>query len=283
MSKLTASDHPDHIDRLILLPDAHDPAQTRSTPHPIDSPGLALNWLPRACPQRTAPHNASTRYQLRRHKMRQTFKLSPPRSSASRATMLASATGTTMSAIGTTMLAISITLSMSACQQPSASGVRFTKQAVRGVAYDSVFSAARDAMRERFDIASENQNTGVIVARPKGAELPPDPTRPFSDKFNVKHQGRRTAEFRLRQSEEGVVLSCRVMLQRYNTSAVRAFELDRTTDDQPSATPAQRDAGSTPEQNAIWVNVHRDRDMERQILASTRELLNRNSSPKQLP
>jgi hypothetical protein len=167
-------------------------------------------------------------------------------------------------------------LLLGCAQGGSASEARFLKQTLAADQdFDTVFDAARMAMRERFVIGFDDAATGVIQARPESAELPSDPTRPLSSGFNVPPRGRRVAEIQVRRGSGGVDLLCRVILQRYDTTAVRAHQLERMSDDQPGATPAERDAGTTAEQNAVWADVERDRDAERQILASIREILDR--------
>lgn len=59
---------------------------------------------------------------------------------------------------------------------------------------------------------------------------------------------------------------CRAELQRQSTEARRIIALDTAMEDQPGATPLQREGASTVQQTTVWDTIGRDRALEREII-----------------
>lgn len=155
-------------------------------------------------------------------------------------------------------------------QQPPS--VVFQRQRFDGVSYRSAFDAAERALGERFAIEARDPAAGILRARPVPETLDPSGRR-ISDRVGHPGAGRRLAELRVQQEGSYVDVYCRVLIQELETERFRMAERQRGVYDQPTDTPADTEAGTTPEQNAVWVNRSRDRDMERQILRSVEEFV----------
>ena len=155
-------------------------------------------------------------------------------------------------------------------QQPPS--VVFQRQRLDGVSYRSVFDAAEQALRERFAIETRDPGAGILRARPVPETLDTSGRR-ISDRVGAPKSGRRVAEIRVQQEDSHVDVYCRVLIQGLETERFRMAERQRGVYDQPTDTPADTEAGTTPEQNAVWVNRSRDRDMERQILRSIEQFV----------
>lgn len=59
---------------------------------------------------------------------------------------------------------------------------------------------------------------------------------------------------------------CRAELQRQSTEARRIIALDTAIDDQPGATPLEREGASTVQQTTVWDTIGRDRTLEREVI-----------------
>ena len=157
------------------------------------------------------------------------------------------------------------------CTAPARRGAAFQRQRLAGVEYRRAFDAASEALREHFRIARSDYENGIVRAVPSLTSGRGDGTHVLSDSLSAPQQARRVAEVRVRARGPDVEVSCKVLLQRNDAAAARMLSLERNGYDQPTGTPADRDAGSTSEQNAVWSKGTRDRAMERLILASIRE------------
>ncbi len=76
---------------------------------------------------------------------------------------------------------------------------------------------------------------------------------------------------RIEQGEDGVTAYCKVLIQEQVSEAYRWREGDLRSDESPSATPIDREAGSTRGQNTVWKTIRRDKAQERQILNAVTE------------
>jgi hypothetical protein len=79
-------------------------------------------------------------------------------------------------------------------------------------------------------------------------------------------QDRRVALVHLRSTNGGYRVYCRVEVQREATQTFRLLSIEQTRTDVPSATPIEREAATTTEQNIVWKTVRRDFAAERAIL-----------------
>lgn len=79
---------------------------------------------------------------------------------------------------------------------------------------------------------------------------------------------RRVAVVRVDREQETDVtrVFCRVEVQRQTTQSLRMLSMDQRPSDVPNATPIEREAATTSEQNTVWQTVRRDVAAERAIL-----------------
>lgn len=158
-----------------------------------------------------------------------------------------------------------------ACNLRTPSPVVFQRQRLHNVSYREAFEAAEQALGEYFLIANRDVRSGVIRAVPSPAAQPIPGARIISNTLKTPRHARRIAQVHLRTDGPYVDIFCRVQLQELETAKFRAMERERGAYDQPADTPADAEAGTTPEQNAVWVNRSRDRALERRILAAISE------------
>ena len=158
-----------------------------------------------------------------------------------------------------------------ACNPRNPNPVVFQRQRLRNVSYRNAFDAAEQALAEHFLIAHRDLQAGVIRAAPSPIAQAAPGTRIISDTLRNSRHVRRAAQVRLRADGPYVDVYCRVQLQELETARFRVMERERGVYDQPTDTPADAEAGTTPEQNAVWVNRSRDHALERRILAAIHE------------
>lgn len=157
------------------------------------------------------------------------------------------------------------------CTAPARQDTTFQRQRLAGVEYSRAFDAAGEALREQFRIARSDYENGIVSAVPAMTSGRGDGGHVLSDSLSAPQESRRVAEVRVRAHGPDVEVSCRVLVQRNDAAAARMLSLERRGYDQPTETPAERDAGTTSAQNAVWTKGTRDRAAERVILASIRE------------
>jgi hypothetical protein len=164
------------------------------------------------------------------------------------------------------------------CQPFESPDVVYQRQRLVNVSYQAAFEAAERALGERFGIARSDSGTGVLDSRPREAQAESAGTRIISDALGTGRQGRRIADMRVVRDGAFVDVFCRVRVQELETEQFRVLERQRGAYDQPSGTPAEREAGTTTEQNAVWVTRSRDREMERSILEAVAEWVGRSKN-----
>lgn len=170
------------------------------------------------------------------------------------------------------VLAVCIVAILTGCTQIETSPVLFQRHRFETVGYDDVFRAAERAVSERFRVELADTETGVIRAVPASIHLDPTGTRVLSKALGSSTEGRELVEVLVQRKGSSVEILCRVLRQELETERFRVMDRERGVDDQATDTPAARYAGTTPEQNAVWVTRSRDREMERSLLASIREI-----------
>ncbi len=159
------------------------------------------------------------------------------------------------------------------CNAPAVNARFGQRQRLTGVSYAVAFDAARRALAERFHITDSDPEGGTIRAEQQNIRVDADRTGLLGDALGTPRPARRVAQVFLRRTEDAVELHCRVIVQENQADAVRLLTREHRAYDRPYDTPADRDAGTTRQQNAVWRDLNRDRSMERQILASVRELI----------
>ncbi|MFH1417507.1 MAG: hypothetical protein ABII12_04375 [Planctomycetota bacterium] len=137
----------------------------------------------------------------------------------------------------------------------------------RPAAYD----AGIYAMRQWFRLEETDPERGLIQGAPAEYEQKGGTGRIRDAAIGYKNRMRRTAVMFVKPDAEGCVVSCRVGVQRLDTSDHRVFRDNQRFNDLPNETPIDHDAGIRPSQDQVWTEMPRDREMERQILAIVRE------------
>jgi hypothetical protein len=141
-----------------------------------------------------------------------------------------------------------------------------------GASEAAVFDAAAQALGEHFTVRRYDRATGILEAVPKETVAAGHSGR-LGDVVAVPRRERRVAEMRVESAGAVVKVFCKVLVQEYDTQAHQMFNREHTLDDLPTDTPAERDAATTTEQNAVWRTQRRDRGLETQILRAVREQL----------
>ena len=137
---------------------------------------------------------------------------------------------------------------------------RYRTQPLGQVPYSAAFEAGKDAMASRFQIASADDATVKIVARPKAVET-------GRDRLLGTTPARKVAQMRIREKGGQVYADVLVAIQRQDAPAMRAFRPVTPDTERPTQGPAQETAMLSPEQNMAWENSGRDAAAEREILA----------------
>ncbi len=134
------------------------------------------------------------------------------------------------------------------------------------------FDAAEQALQERFKIEVREPGRGylktaaVLTSAPRKATV-------LDSKLRSKRAVRKSVEIRIEPEGDGVVVGCRASIEENQSGAHRMYQRSHTISDIPSDTPAERGAASTPEQDAVWKTVGRDKALERQIYRAITEIL----------
>ena len=129
-----------------------------------------------------------------------------------------------------------------------------------------MFAAAQQALADiGYRIDRADRESGVITTEPTVANLDTEMAGGRA-MLSSSGRGRRIVEVRLVEGPTGANVHCRVAIQLLTTEAHRMFRHEAVGADIPSETAIDLEAASTPEQNAVWKTVGRDKPAERQIL-----------------
>lgn len=165
-----------------------------------------------------------------------------------------------------------MTAALAGCASPRPSAVNYNAITMSGATEDAVLDAAEGALAEHFQLARRDAGTRTITTLPTESTVTGKGER-IGDVIGATRRERRTAEVRVEPAGPTVKVFCKVLVQEYDTDAHQVFSRDLASDDRPGDTPAQRDAATTTEQNAVWRTKMRDKEMERQILRDIQERL----------
>jgi hypothetical protein len=146
---------------------------------------------------------------------------------------------------------------------------------------DVAIAAAEQAFREHFRIERSVRGQRVLLElkSDQAESVQRGGTGRLRDGVAaVPERVRRLGTLRLTQQRGQLRAQCQVRRQRLDTSELEMFHRTRTDQDIPSDTPIDRQAVS-PEHNAVWTDVGRDLDLEREILASLAERLGDAATP----
>ncbi len=162
------------------------------------------------------------------------------------------------------------------CQGPAVNTVSFQRQRLDAASHETAYAAAERAVGERFRVSGRDPQNGVIRGTAYESAGHVASRGVLGERLTLVG-ARRTVTVRVRDVSGDVEVYCRVRVQENTADSVRMLTRENTISDQPHDTPADREAGTSRAQNAVWKNRSRDRAMEREILASIREILQKNA------
>jgi hypothetical protein len=169
---------------------------------------------------------------------------------------------------------IAMTLVCSGCQSAAPTTKNYSYLRMPSCSREAAFTAARQAMGERYRIARGDLGEGVITSVPEESDEPGSSGQ-VGDVVGAPRRLRTTAQTRVSGSGNSAEVWCKVLVERYETDERNLFVRDLAMADAPTHTPAERDAGATPEQNAVWRTDRRDKVAERDILRAVHEIVER--------
>ena len=97
----------------------------------------------------------------------------------------------------------------------------------------------------------------------------------MGDLIGVPRLVRKVATIQVTGSDASAEVWCKVVVEVCETQEQRLFAQEHALDDLPTATAADRGGATTPEQNAVWRVIRRDKGTERALRRAINELLNR--------
>lgn len=150
------------------------------------------------------------------------------------------------------------------CASTGLSPLSYGVRRVEGGSQSALFDAARAALVDLgYQIDQADAAAAVITTRPTLA-----PRRLSNARARISSGGqpRCVVEVRVGARAGAVNVYCKVAIQQQVTAAHRMFAYDRSGADDPGATPIDRDAATTAEQNTVWQTLRRDKAAERRIL-----------------
>jgi len=131
---------------------------------------------------------------------------------------------------------------------------------------DVAFDAGLAAMRQYFNHVDVIRTDGRLVSGWAEYDQKGGTGRIRDATLNYKNRMRRRATLWITGAESGSVAKCQVRRQRLDTADHRIFQQQQQFNDLPNATPIDREAGTTTDQNQAWTDMQRDPQMERQLL-----------------
>ena len=130
------------------------------------------------------------------------------------------------------------------------------------VDYPQAFASANDTMSQYFSIASFDATTGIIKARPKAIDAPPD-------RLLSRSPARQVATMRIWQRGKEILAEATVAVERRGDSVLRSMPQPAEAENYqgvPNLPPSQREAATTTEQNESWRIEKYDHATEGKIL-----------------
>ena len=151
------------------------------------------------------------------------------------------------------------------CVEPKATALNYSVLRLSGAPEAAVFDAAALALEEHFTIRRHDRAAGILEA--VAIETVGTGSRGrLGDVMAIPRRERRTAEVRVESVGSMVKVFCKVLVQEHDSQAHQMFGREHALDDLPADTPAEREAATTTEQNAVWRTKRHDRELESRIL-----------------
>jgi len=144
----------------------------------------------------------------------------------------------------------------------------WSQRRATGVTVDQAAEAARASLRQWFGRVTVSPSGTVLVQGGPAEYTQQGGGDRIRDSVGFNNRLRRTASVQIRPTENGCQIECVVERQRLDTADHRVLQENRGGSDIPNATPIERDAGLSREQQDAWTELPRDREMERTILTS---------------
>lgn len=133
-------------------------------------------------------------------------------------------------------------------------------QSLGTVEYAEAFAAANDTMSQYFSIASSDAVTGIIRARPKAIDAPPE-------RILGRSPARQVATMRIWPRGKEILADMTVAVERRGDSVYRSMPAPgENYEGVPNKPPSDREAATTIEQNESWRTEKYDHAIERKIL-----------------
>ena len=155
---------------------------------------------------------------------------------------------------------------LGACASTAPNATRFSVVHLSGADRSAVLFAAEEVLLDSgFTIDLRDTQAGILTTQPV---FQSDRTgiagrrRQLSSRQATRH----VARVQVVQPSGVIDVYCRVVVQQRSTGAHRYFGDEYRDSDTPNATPIDRDAATTPQQNAVWTTTRRARSDERRIL-----------------
>lgn len=166
---------------------------------------------------------------------------------------------------------VMIAITVAGCESTGPSSKNFSYVRLPGVDREVAFGAATQAMREDHTIARIDRDHWMIQSVPEETEEETTTPR-VGDLVGVPRNVRRVATAYVTGTDEATEAWCKIVIERNESREHNLFKNDMQHDDTASATPADREAATTTEQNSVWRMIRRDKRAEREFLNTVRDM-----------
>lgn len=175
----------------------------------------------------------------------------------------------------------SVLVMLAGCTEQTRSAKNYHATRMVGISKADAFRAGKATLREYdFRIDEEDLQKGHLRSVPSGETIAGGTGRLRDSALKYPNRIRRTAILEVVPHAQALELMCKVLMERLDTSDHQVFRREHGTNDVPSDTPIQEEAGLTGRQNEVWTLIRRDRTLERRMMAAwTERLTGQGQSP----
>lgn len=154
----------------------------------------------------------------------------------------------------------------SGCAEPRPDAIRFGVRHLGLAERSIVFEGCGLALEaEGFVVEDRDFFKGTLKSYPRTTEL--ESRGGSAASTLIRREGRETALMHVVQEEQrGVVVYCQIKIERQSTESQRMRAAEMTGTDVPGSTPIDREGATTEEQNTVWTDQGRNRELEQRIL-----------------